>query len=177
MVSLSCRSSLPFHGDAASRKNTLPKGIDFGSKRDGISLLGTSTLISAKARAIFGPPVFVPPPVYSLLVLTFGAALVAEGARLQPTGIAFLRLLAAGAFLCGFVLILFLLYIQWTGVGEPIIQGFYGRYLFPLLPPLLILLPFRQFTFFGIQARAWVILLAIVSLTSTLGLTWMTYWV
>jgi uncharacterized membrane protein len=127
--------------------------------------------------AIFGPPVFVPPPVYTLLVLTFGAALVAEGLGRQAAAIALLRSLAAGIFFCGFGLILFLLYIQWTGVGAPIIQGFYGRYLFPLLPPLLLLLPARQIVVFNIQARTWVIFLATVSIASTLGLTWMTYWI
>jgi uncharacterized membrane protein len=140
-----------------------------------LSPLISTTLIGI--LAIFGPPVYVPPPVYTLLVLTLGAALVAEGARRQLTRLVVLRLLAAGAFFCGFGLILLLLYIQWTGVGAPIIKGFYGRYLYPLLPPLLLLLPSRQIALFNIQARTWVIFLATVSITSTLGLTWMTYWI
>jgi uncharacterized membrane protein len=37
------------------------------------------------------------------------------------------------------VLTMTLLYVQWTGLGKDTIDGFQGRYLFPVLPLLLVL--------------------------------------
>ncbi len=61
------------------------------------------------------------------------------------------RVLAAALFLASFALILSMLYVQWTGLGAPSVQGFQGRYFFPLLPLLLIFVKPLQ----GAQMAKW----------------------
>jgi uncharacterized membrane protein len=48
------------------------------------------------------------------------------------------RLLGPLAFFLCIGLVLAALYVLWTGVGEPIVQGFQGRYLVPVLPLCLL---------------------------------------
>jgi len=49
-----------------------------------------------------------------------------------------LRLLGPLAFFVCIGLVLAALYILWTGVGQPVIQGFQGRYMVPILPLCLL---------------------------------------
>jgi uncharacterized membrane protein len=125
---------------------------------------------------IFGPPVLMPMIDYVLTLGAFVAALAAEGdaGDAQPTRL--LRWIAIGVFLAGFGLTLTLVYIQWDGVGAPVISGFNGRYLYPLAPALLIFLPVRKSKFFGLGAAAWVVVLGLIAAWSTLSVTWTTYW-
>jgi hypothetical protein len=91
-----------------------------------------------------------------------------------PSGL--LRGLAVAAFLAGFGLTLTLLYIQWTWVGRPIIEGFQGRYLYPLVPGLLTFLPAKPIAMFRLTASAWLALFGFVATVSTLWATYATYW-
>ncbi len=125
---------------------------------------------------VFGPPVALPPIIYGALLALFGGAVASEGAEGRPRASALLRALAVVAFLAGAGLTLTLLYIQWTGVGRPIIQGFQGRYLYPLLPGLLVSLPAKPVAIFGLQPSKWLALLGTLATASTLWLTYATYW-
>jgi len=123
---------------------------------------------------LFGPPVLMPTIAYPLVAGSIGAVFAADGTP-RPPALRF-RLLAVGAILAGSALILTLLYIQWNGVGAPVIQGFSGRYLYPLSPLLLMFLPTRKFAIIGLTAPAWATILGLVATCFTLGVTWATYW-
>jgi len=125
---------------------------------------------------IFGPPVLMPIVAYLLVLGAFAAALAAEGASQLTNPSRLLRWLAIGVFLAGFGLTLTLVYIQWNGVGAPVISGFNGRYLYPLAPPLLMFLPSKKSIVLGLDAPAWLAILGLVAACSTLGVTWTTYW-
>jgi uncharacterized membrane protein len=125
---------------------------------------------------IFGPPVWMPIIAYLLVFGALFSALIAEGAPHRPDPSRLSRWLAVGVFFAGFGLILTLIYIQWDGVGAPVISGFNGRYLYPLLPPLLLFLPSKKSAMFGLDAPAWVAILGLIATSSTLGVTWTTYW-
>ena len=125
---------------------------------------------------VFGPPVTLPAPIFAALLALLVGTLASEGAEGRPRPPGLMRWLAIGAFLAGFGLTLTLLYIQWTGVGRPIIEGFQGRYLYPLLPGLLLFLPKKPVALLGLQAPAWLALLGLVAASSTLWVTYATYW-
>lgn len=139
----------------------------------------TSTLlpmILLGLLGIFGPPVLMPTIDYLLTLMAFVAVLAAEGAPAAAKPTALLRWFAVGVFLAGFALTLTLVYIQWDGIGAPVISGFNGRYLYPLAPALLIFLPSRKSPIFGINASVWTIVLGLIAAWSTLSVTWATYW-
>jgi hypothetical protein len=56
------------------------------------------------------------------------------------------------------------------------VEGFNGRYLYPLVPLLLVAVPTRAKRVFGLDASAWLVLTALVSVPATLWVTWQTYW-
>jgi len=124
---------------------------------------------------IFGPPVYMPLAYYMLLPLAFaGVALADEQRRAVVLPLA-MRALAIGILFAGLGLILTLLYVQWTGLGGPVIRGFQGRYLYPLLPLMFIFLPRAGRPFLGFGAPAWLSALGAISLVGTLFVTWSTY--
>ena len=124
---------------------------------------------------IFGPPVFMPAAYYALLPLAFIAVVVSEERRRPASITPAVRLLALGIFLAGVGLVLTLLYIQWTGLGGPVILGFQGRYLYPLIPVLFVLLPTTGRAVLGRGAPAWLMGLGAISMVGTLWVTWSTY--
>ena len=71
-----------------------------------------------------------------------------------------------GLFMGIVVLSLFFLYLQWTGVGAPKVEGFQGRYLVPILPLLLCWPPGRMSVLRGggREARA-IIAVSVIALT------------
>jgi hypothetical protein len=83
--------------------------------------------------------------------------------------------LALAAFAATFALILTLLYVQWTGFGAPTVQGFQGRYLYPVLSGLLMALPRRPAVLFGLSTTAWIAALAATATATTLAMTVSTY--
>jgi uncharacterized membrane protein len=126
---------------------------------------------------VFGPPVGMPLIFYILLLASFALTLTGEGAGETQTLPPLVGRLALCAFVTGFVLILTLLYVQWDGLDTPTVQGFQGRYLYPLAAPLLVLLPRRISTPpLGLDAKHWAGLLGLVSLFGTVLVTWTTYW-
>jgi uncharacterized membrane protein len=141
--------------------------------------LFASPLLAESLRGligVFGPPVTMPAIIYAALLVLLCGAVASEGAEGRPRPSMLLRALAIAAFVAGAGLTLTLLYIQWNGVGRPIVQGFQGRYLYPLLPGLFVLLPEKPVAIFGVQSSRWLAMLGFVSLASTLSLTYATYW-
>ncbi|HEY5048872.1 MAG TPA: DUF2142 domain-containing protein [Rhizomicrobium sp.] len=126
---------------------------------------------------VFGPPVEMPPIFYVLLLACLIFVLSGEGDRELQRPPPAARCLALGALVAGFVLILTLLYVQWNGVGATVVEGFQGRYLYPLAAPLLIFLPRRKpTTYFGLAGPQWSNVLGFVALFGTILVTWTTYW-
>ena len=125
---------------------------------------------------IFGPPVMMP----SLFILGALAALIlglmGEGAMEKPAANAAFRALAVLAFLAGAGLVLTLLYVQWTGLGASTISGFSGRYLFPLLPALLVFLPAKPVRVGPFTDGDWGVVLGALSLVGVVTTTAQTYW-
>ncbi|GAB0117317.1 DUF2142 domain-containing protein [Acidisoma sp. 7E03] len=76
--------------------------------------------------------------LFTLALLSAGAALLAETAPAPGRGRALLVLVAA---LGAAELIFFVEYLTWTPVGMARIDGVQGRYFVPLLPLLLLLIP------------------------------------
>lgn len=92
-------------------------------------------------------------PLYALLFVA-GIALWANGER-PPAAMAapFALLVQAGLFISVTLLVLTMMYVGWTGVGAPVIDGFQGRYWLPLLPLVLALAPARLSMLSAVRAR------------------------
>lgn len=122
---------------------------------------------------IFGPPVMMPALYYAVLPVAVAAVLIASPktapSRLQHRST---RLLALFLTLSGTLIVLTLLYLQWNPVGAATIRGFQGRYLYPFVPLLLLLLPPGGREVFGRGAQQW---LAAVGVISVAGTSWVTY--
>jgi len=120
----------------------------------------------------FGPPVALPLPFFPVLALMLAGVTMCEGPQPYiPTAVKILALLIAFATIA---IILTLLYMQWTRVGAPTVDGFAGRYLYPLVPLILLALPSGKIP--GGKPGYVVALLAIVSALGTVHTTWQTYW-
>lgn len=122
---------------------------------------------------VFGPPVVAPVFVFAAMALLLGATAASD------RGAAFgwrTRGLAVTLAAATVAIILTTVYMQWTRVGAPAVEGFNGRYLYPLAPLALLAIPSRAKRVFGLGASAWLLLLAIVSVPATLWVTAQTYW-
>ena len=125
---------------------------------------------------VFGPPVRLPWPIIVLLAgLLMAAILSGDHLVQQPLKAWRTRLLAIAIAAATVLLILTLLYLQWTRFGGPVIDGFNGRYLYPLAPLLLLFVPSAGSKLFGLSSSAWLVVLGIVSVGATWGMTWWAY--
>jgi len=126
---------------------------------------------------IFGPPVAMPVVFYAVLVAALFCVLAGEGDAGSPSVPTAAKWLTASAFISGFVLLLTLIYIKWDSPGASVIQGFQGRYLFPLAAPALTCLPRSgSRAYLGLGVASWTAILAATSLFGTVFVTWTTYW-
>lgn len=121
---------------------------------------------------VFGPPVRIPVLFLSLVGMMLAMVGISEGQALRISAKA--KALAACLVLATVVIILTLLYLQWTRYRGPVIDGFNGRYLYPMVPLLLILLPKR--TGLEIPPAAVLAVFGIVTTGLTWFVTWQTYW-
>ncbi len=82
-------------------------------------------------------------PIWCYAVTAAGLGMLILAAPDRPaSSLPFpLRLLATALVVITLIIALTLLYMQWTGVQAPLIQGFQGRYCYALLPWLLCWLP------------------------------------
>lgn len=126
---------------------------------------------------IFGPPVMLPPLLYPVFAIALAAVFIAEPSgmpeRLRSWSV---RVLATVLLASSVGMILTLLYVQWTRVGSPVVEGFQGRYLYPMIPLVLVLLPSGGKPMFGLQPPGWVALIGAGSIGATCWVTWTTYW-
>ncbi|MCW3798782.1 DUF2142 domain-containing protein [Sphingomonas sp. BN140010] len=124
----------------------------------------------------FGPPVSVPLWFDLAIINLFVALLVAEpqiaGGPLDRLPV---RLAAGGLSLVSVVIILTLLYVQWTRVGAPLIDGFNGRYLYPLAPLAVLMVRGKGEPLFRFSAAHWLCVAGVLSLGATLWVTAQTY--
>ena len=125
---------------------------------------------------VFGPPVMAPLVVLAAMALLLGATAASDQGPLQPALRDWrARALALGLAAATLLIIMTTVYMQWTRVGAPVVEGFNGRYIYPLAPLVLLAIPTVGRPVFGLRASAWLLLLAISSVTATCLVTWQTY--
>lgn len=126
---------------------------------------------------VFGPPVTLPLPYYPIAgALLAGAIFSDRPIARGPLTDWRARALALAIAAATIIIILALLYLQWTRYRAPLIDGFQGRYLYPLIPLLLLSVPAAGRPFLAIPARYWLVALGLVSITATWWKTWAAYW-
>lgn len=126
---------------------------------------------------LFGPPVMMPALFYPLLTILLAGVILSEDSPSHDRLISRpVRSLAAVLALITIGTIVTLLYLQWTRFQDPTVEGFNGRYLYPLAPLLLIFLPSGRKALLGLRAAFWLLLLGSFSVAGTCWVTWVTYW-
>ena len=125
---------------------------------------------------VFGPPVSLPLPYYPVAALLLAGAIF-SGRRVPqgPLTSRRTRALALAIAAATILIILTLLYLQWTHYRGPLIEGFQGRYLYPLVPLFLLAIPAAGRPFLGIPARYWLLALGLFSIAVTWWTAWQTY--
>jgi hypothetical protein len=142
------------------------------------TIFGTAFIPNALVGifGVFGPPVVLPLAVILAIAALFALTLAAGEKVTEPQLRSWrTRGLALAILAATLVIILTLLYLQWTRVGAPAVDGFSGRYLYPLAPLLLLFVPATGRPMFGLPASAWLAILAVASAAATLWMTWATY--
>lgn len=119
----------------------------------------------------FGPPVRLPAPAFPLLLLILAATVAWRDERVRFPLTA--RILAPLLVAASVAIVLTLLSLQWNPPGARVVEGFQGRYLFPVLPLLFCLLPPAKA---GGRASAALLAMALLAGPLTLWTTWATYW-
>ena len=126
---------------------------------------------------VFGPPVQLPFGIIIMLAGLVMATILSGDTMVDPQLKAGrTRALAIGVAVATVLIILTLLYLQWTRFGGPEIDGFNGRYLYPLVPLVLLFIPSAGRKLFRLSSSAWLVALAFVSVAATSGMTWWTYY-
>lgn len=125
---------------------------------------------------VFGPPVTLAAPFYPVAALLLAGAIF-SGRRIPegPLRSWRTRTFAIVIALATILIILTLLYLQWTRYRGPLIDGFQGRYLYPLVPLLLLAVPAAGRPFLGVKARWWLLALGLFSIAATSWKSWETY--
>ena len=125
---------------------------------------------------VFGPPVMLPIAVILVIGFLLAATAIAEDRVDEPqlrSGAT--RALAAVISIATVALILTLLYLQWTRFEGPVIDGFSGRYLYPMAPLILLLFGATGRPVLRLSTSAWLTMLALVSAGATIWMAWQTY--
>jgi uncharacterized membrane protein len=142
------------------------------------TLFGTMFLprVIVEFLASFGPPVQLPFAMIALIAVILPATVMADDQPMPvPLKSWWTRGLALGLSVVTVLIILTLLYLQWTRLGGRVIDGFNGRYFYPVAPLLLLAIPAGRKKPFPLPPAAMVLLLGIVSVASTCWTTWQTY--
>ena len=119
---------------------------------------------------VFGPPVTLNPLLNGILFMMFLGVIVLDSNPKKYSSR--LKIIAGAIFVVVVAAILTLLYIQWTGYQEPIIKGFQGRYLYPILPLLFL---FTKPISAKIKPAYLVAAIAVIGLPAATWLTIATY--
>jgi hypothetical protein len=125
---------------------------------------------------VFGPPVTMPVLFFPALAILLAGALLSDapashGVLRSPAT----RVLALAIAALTIVIILTLLYLQWTAYRARVVQGFNGRYIYPLAPLAFLVVPAAGRPVLGLCAAKWVAMLGALSLCGTCWVTWQTY--
>jgi uncharacterized membrane protein len=118
-------------------------------------------------RPIYEEPFWV----YPILAVALTATLITD----RSPSRAFSKHLKVGAialFATTAGIVSTLLYLQWTRVGDGVIQGFQGRYLLPVLPLLLMFMPSGGAERLVLRSSGWLSILGVVSIAATCWSTW-----
>lgn len=86
------------------------------------------------------------------------------------------RLLGAGIFLGSTLITLTILYIQWTGLQADAIQGFQGRYLYPVLPFIVLFIEPSAQPPDQRRTASYIAILAILGLSISTIRVWFNYY-
>lgn len=121
---------------------------------------------------VFGPPIALPAFAFPILLVIWLMSLWERDVDLPSAA----KGIAAALFLLSTTIVLTLLYLQWNPPGAPIIQGFQGRYLFPVLPLLLCFLPRRPKPHSHHGPELAVLAMGLIAGPLTLWTTWHAYW-
>jgi hypothetical protein len=125
---------------------------------------------------VFGPPVMAPVVVLAATALLLGATAASDQGPVQSALRDWrTRALALALAAATLLIIMTTVYMQWTRVGAPVVEGFNGRYLYPLAPLVLLAIPTAGKPVFGLRAPAWLLVLAVASVTATCVIAWQTY--
>lgn len=117
----------------------------------------------------FGTMAHTMPAYYVVMVMLLWLAFVMDGTSVRASFTLRTKLLTlpvVGAFM---LLTLTALYVHWTGWKAPVIKGFQGRYLYPLLPLLLMVMPMRGRPHSQAASAIAVTLFAVVGLSLTVS--------
>lgn len=107
-----------------------------------------------------------------IIMLLFFAIAASEPVISQLYNLLIERLVLLGFCAATFVLMLTMLYVQWTGYQSEIVYGFQGRYFYPLLPILVVFVkPIKELE----SSRRAIILLWVFGLVSSASVLWTTY--
>ena len=121
-----------------------------------------------------GPGYFLPSPIIFLFMYFIIGTLTTDKGYVNYGRAA--RLLSAAIFVGVVGISLTMLYIQWTGLGAGEIKGFQGRYLYPLLPLLLIFAVPPEKPLMTFRPSSYVALLAFFGLTVSLWQVYFNYY-
>ena len=124
---------------------------------------------------VFGPPVRLPIIIIVALAGLLMVTVATDERMASPLKTVRIRGLAIAIVVVTVLLILTLLYLQWTHVRGAVVDGFNGRYLYPLAPLLLLLVPSAGRKLFGLSSPTWLALLGGVSVVATSMMTAWTY--
>ena len=118
------------------------------------------------------------PLLFYPVALTLLAGVIFSGPRITAQALTSRRFrsLALAIAASTVLIVLTLLYLQWTRYLGPIIEGFQGRYLYPLAPLFLIMIPAAGKPFFSMPARGWLLAIGILSIGATWAKAWAAYY-
>jgi len=142
------------------------------------TLFGTAFIprVTVEFFGVFGPPVRLP---MLIIIALAGLLMITVSSDERMTAPCLkswrTRSFAIAIAVVTVLLILSLLYLQWTRFGGAVIDGFNGRYLYPLAPLFLFLVPSAGRRLFGLSSAAWLSVLGLVSVCATWWMTWWTY--
>jgi uncharacterized membrane protein len=118
------------------------------------------------------------PLAFYPVALTLLAGVIFSGPRITAPALTSSRLrsFAIGIAAATVLIVLTLLYVQWTRYLGPVIEGFQGRYLYPLAPLLLLVIPAAGKPFFNIPARGWLLAIGVLSIGATWSKAWAAFY-
>lgn len=108
------------------------------------------------------------PTYYIVLSLLLMIALWMDGTSVKVSYTLRIKSLVLPVFIMFLILTLTALYVHWTGWKAPTVKGFQGRYLYPMIPLFLMVLPFRGRPHSQASSSLAVTMFAVVGLSLTI---------